>query len=130
MKTKNFLISGIAGGVTNFLLGWLLFGILFKDMFPQPAEDTNSMLFIALSSLTFGLFVAYIFVKWAQISTVTTGLKAGAIIGFFTELCYDFFYMAMNPETSLQMFVLDVVLTIILGAIVGAIVAIVNGKLG
>lgn len=130
MKTKNFLAAGIAGGIVNFLLGWLFFGIIFKDTFPQPDESANSMLLIALGSLTFGLFIAYIFVKWAQISTVTTGFKAGAVIGFFTELTFDFFYMAMNPDATFQLAALDVVLTIVIGAVVGAIIAVVNGKMG
>ena len=130
MKTKNFLVSGVAGGITAFLLGWLLYGILFKETFPQPDETPNTMLLIALGSLTFGFFIAYIFVKWAQISTLSTGLKAGAVIGLFIELYFGLFHMVMNPDTTFQLFALDVVLTIIMGAIVGAIIAMVNGKLG
>lgn len=130
MKTKNFLLSGIAGGISAFLLGWLLYGILFKETFPQPDETPSTMLLIALASLTFGLFIAYIFVKWAQISTLSTGLKAGAVIGFFVEVYFGLFHMVMNPDTTFQLFALDVILTIVMGAIVGAIIAMVNGKLG
>ena len=130
MKTKNFLVSGIAGGFTAFIVGWLLYGILFKDSFPQPAESPHSMILIALGSLTFGLLIAYIFVKWAQISSVASGLKAGAIIALFLSLYYNFFYMAMSEEVIYQMFALDLALSIVMGAIVGAIVAMVNGKLG
>ncbi|PKQ46375.1 hypothetical protein [Confluentibacter flavum] len=130
MKTKNFLVSGIAGGFTAFIVGWLLYGILFKDSFPQPAEDSNSMILIALGSLTFGLLIAYIFVKWAQISSVATGSKAGAIIALFLSLYYNFFNMAMSEEVTYQMFALDLALSIVMGAIVGAIIAMVNGKLG
>ena len=83
MKTKNFIGSGIAGGIANFFLGWLFYGIIFKDSFPQPDESSNAMILIALGSITFGLFIAYIFTKWAQISTVSSGAKAGAVIGFF-----------------------------------------------
>ena len=39
MKTKNFLGSGVAGGITNFLLGWVFYGTLFKDYFPAPEES-------------------------------------------------------------------------------------------
>lgn len=130
MKTKNFLISGIVGGIASFFLGWLLYGILFKDSFPQPAEEPNTMTMIALGSLTFGLFLSFIFNKWAQISTIITGAKAGAIIGLFLGLYFNFFNMAMNPDATFQMFALDVVLTIVLSAITGAIVALVNNKLG
>jgi len=131
MKTKNFLVSGFAGGIVDFLLGWLFYGILFKDFFPAPAEEsTQTMIFIFLGCLTFGLFVAYIYTKWAQITTAATGAKAGAIIGFFIALFYNFFNMAMNTETTGQMFALDVGISIVMTAIIGAVIAAVNGKLG
>lgn len=130
MKTKNFLAAGIAGAVVNFLLGWLFYGMLFKDSFPQPEENSTTMLMIFLGCLTFGLFMAYIFIQWAQISTASTGAKAGAIISLFIALYYDFFQLAMNSEVTYQMVGLDVVLMIVMGAITGAIVAVVNGKMG
>ena len=130
MKTKNFLGSGIAGGIANFLLGWLFYGIIFKDTFPQPDESSNTMMFIALGSLTFGLFIAYIFTKWAQISTVTSGAKAGAVIGLFISLFYNFFGMAMNSDASYQMFATDLGISIVMTAITGAIIGFVNGKMG
>ena len=130
MKTKNFLISGIVGGIASFFLGWLFYGIIFKDSFPQPGENPNTMLMIALGSLTFGLFLAYIFTKWAQISAMLTGLKAGAVIGLFLGLYFNFFHMAMESDATLQMAALDVALSIVLTAITGAIIALVNNKLG
>jgi xanthine/uracil permease len=39
MKTKNFLVSGIVGGIVYFLLGWLFYGFLFKDFFPPQEES-------------------------------------------------------------------------------------------
>lgn len=130
MKTKNFLVAGFVGGIANFLLGWLFYGIVFNDFFPQPEESANNMLLIFLGCLALGLFMAYIFTKWAQITTALTGAKAGAIIGLFLALYVNFFQMAMNSETTFQMFALDVALVVIMGAAVGAIIAVVNDKLG
>jgi hypothetical protein len=130
MKTKNFLVSGLAGGVADFLLGWLIYGILFKDTFPPMEEHSNTMIMIFLGCLTFGLFLAYIFTKWANISTAATGAKAGAIIGLFVGLFYHFFDMAGNAEATLQLAALDVVIGLVMAAIVGAVIGFVNGKLG
>ncbi|MEO6347560.1 MAG: hypothetical protein ABIO60_06580 [Aquaticitalea sp.] len=130
MKTKNFLVSGVAGCIADYLLGWLFYGVLFTDFFPQPEESSNAMLMIFLGCLAFGLFMAYIFTKWAQITTALTGAKAGAIIALFLALYVNFFQLAMNSEASLQMFALDVALSVVMGAIVGAVIAAVNGKLG
>ena len=130
MKTKNFLIAGIAGGIVDFLLGWLFYGIVFKDTFPQPEESSQTMIFIFLGCLTFGLFVSYIYTQWAQISTATTGAKAGAIIGLFIGLFYNFFNLAMGPETTLQLAALDVVIGVVMTTIIGAVIGMVNGKIG
>lgn len=131
MKTKNFLVSGIVGGIVNFLLGWLLYGILFADYFPNPGEETSQMMImILLGCLTYGLFIAYIFVKWAQISTLASGAKAGAIIGLFLALYFNFFNLAMNAEATYQIFGLDLVLAIVSTGITGAVIAWVNGKIG
>ena len=130
MKTKNFLVSGLVGGIASFFLGWLIWGILFKDFFPQPEESTNSMAMIFLGSLSFGLLFSYIFVKWAQISTAGTGAQAGAVLGLLLALYFDFFQLAMNPEATIQMMAMDVALSIVMAAIIGAIIGAVNGKMG
>ncbi len=129
MKTKNFLIAGLVGGIVDYLLGWLFYGILFKNSFPQPEESGQTMLFIFLGCLTFGLFVSYIYNRWAQISTLATGAKAGAIIGLFLGLFSNFFRIAMSTDTSYQMAALDVGISIVMATIVGAVIGAVIGKL-
>ena len=130
MKTKNFLVAGLIGGIVNFLLGWLFYGIIFKDTFPQPEESSQTMVFIFLGCITFGLFVSYIYTQWAQISTASTGAKAGAIIGVFIGLFYNFFNLAMNSEAAIDLAALDVGINIVMTSIIGAVIGIVNGKIG
>ncbi|MDI5894599.1 hypothetical protein [Flavobacterium algoritolerans] len=127
MNVKNFLVSGIVGGIFQFLLGWLFYGILFKNSFPTNGKE--NMLFIFLGCMTFGFFVSYIFTKWAGISNVATGLKAGAVIGLFMSLYSNFFMNSMTAEINYQTMGLDVVITVIMAALVGAVIALVNGKL-
>ncbi len=129
MNAKNFLISGIVGGIVNFLLGWLLYGIIFESQFPVTGEMNMTM--IALGSLVGGLFVAYIFAKWAHISNWKTGLQAGAVIGLFLALYYDFYYNAMksNADIDWQNMGLDIVITIVMTSLTGAVIAFVLDKM-
>lgn len=127
MKIKNFVIAGIVGGIVNFLLGWLFYGELFKDFFPQD-EATMRLEFIFLGCLVYGLFIAYIFTKWAGITHASTGAKAGAVIGFFFALSVNLFMMSAK-EPDFHMLVMDTAITIVMSAIVGAVIALVNGKL-
>ncbi len=130
MKTKNFLVSGIVGGIVDFLLGWLFYGIIFANTFPQPEESSNTMIFIFLGCLFFGLFIAYIYTKWAQITTFMTGLKAGAIIGLFVGIYYNFFNLAMNTTSTMELAALDVGISVVMTAVIGGVIGAVNGKLG
>ena len=91
MNAKKFLVSGIVGGLVNFLLGWLLYGIVFESQFPVKEGDVMNITMIALSSLLSGLFVAYIFTKWAHISNWITRIKSGAILGLLLALYWNFF---------------------------------------
>lgn len=126
MNVKNFLVSGVVGGIVNFLLGWVFYGMLFKDIYPE-GENMN-LLFTFLGCLTYGLFLAYIFTKWAGITNPVTGIKAGAVIGFFTSLSMNLF-MYSNRTVNYQNMALDVIITIVISAFMGAIIAFVNGKM-
>lgn len=128
MNLKNLTLSGLAGAVVNFHLGWLVYGIIFMDSFPQPEEGTNNMVLIFLACLVMSLFLAYIYMQWAQIKTMGTGAKAGAIIGLFLGLNWNLWTMVMETR-DIQTVILDVVLTVVMTAITGAVIGMVLGKL-
>jgi hypothetical protein len=126
MKVKNFLVAGIIGGIVDFLLGWVFYGMLFKNIYPETPE--MKLEFIFLGCITFGLLVSYIFTKWAGITNPLTGLSAGAVIGFINGLSMNFF-MYSNTPLNTQNLIIDVGITTVTGALVGVTVAFVNGKM-
>ena len=128
MKTKTFIIAGLVGGVVDWLMGWLFYGILFVDTFPQPVESSHTMLFITLGCLTFGFFMSYIYNKWAQITTLMTGAKAGITIGLFMGIISLSFGLADKLELNYQIAGLELVVYIIISTVVGAAVGLINGK--
>jgi len=127
MNVKNFLISGIAGGIVDFLLGWLFYGILLKDVFPMTG--TENMTFIFLGCMSLGFLMSFIFSMGETISKCVPGIKAGAGIGLFLGLYSDFFMNVSNAAVNYQNIAIDVVVTIVMSAIVGSVIAVVNGKL-
>ena len=129
MNTKTFLIAGLVGGIVDWLVGWLFYGILLVDFFPQPQDSTKTMVCILAGCLTFGFFISYIYNKWAKISTAKTGAKAGAIIGLFMGLNASLFNMALVKGVTYERFALDLFVSIVIAVIVGAVVGIINGKL-
>ena len=126
MNVKNFIVAGLVGGIVNFLLGWLFYGILFKKYFPSSEQE--NMLFITLGCFTFGFFISYIFVRWAAITVWSTGFKAGAVIGLFTALYMNLFMNAMTNTPDYKIMALDIVISIIMSGLVGVGVALSNSK--
>lgn len=124
MKISNFIISSIVGSIVYFLLGWVAYGMLFTDLYPQE----GNIVFVYLGCLFFAMLLAYVFTKWANISTWITGAKSGAIIGLFYALSMNFF-MYSSREPNYQNITIDVIITLVMSAITGAIIAIVLGMM-
>jgi hypothetical protein len=126
MNAKNFIFGGIVGGIVDFLLGWVFYGMLFTNIYPQ--NENTKLEFIFLGCMTFGFFISLIFSKWAGITNAISGLKAGAVIGLFYGLSMNFFMYSSQP-VDYQILGLDTVVNILMGAGVGAAVALVLGKM-
>lgn len=126
MNLKNFFIAGIVGGIVDFLLGWVFYGMIFKDIYPQN-EHTN-LLFIFLGCMTFGFFISYLYIRWAGISNPKIGFSTGMIIGLFNSLAMNLF-MYSSRELNTQNMISDIFASIIMGGCIGWAVAFVNGKL-
>jgi hypothetical protein len=125
MNMKNFLLAGVAGGITDFLLGWLLYGMLFHEYFGGGEPNLG---LIAAGCLSFGFLMSYIYVGLAGIASFAGGMKAGAIIGIISGLMRNFFQWSMESTVNWEQFAVDVVISIIMGAVVGGVVGAVNGS--
>lgn len=136
MSIKKVSIAGLVGAVVSFLLGWLIYGLLLGDFM---AEHTNStfmraetdMVWWAMvaSNIFWALLLAYIFNRWANISTAAAGMSAGAIICLLVGLAYALSYYAMSTiYNDLTGLAVDVVAGMVMGGIVGAVIGFVLGK--
>ena len=124
MKISDFIAGSVVGSIIYFLLGWLFYGVIFTDLYPQE----GNMTFVFLGCLFFAALLAYVFTKWANISTWITGAKAGAVIGLFYALSMNFF-MYSSVEPNYQNIFTDVAITLVMGAITGAVIGIVLGMM-
>jgi len=125
MNTKSFLLSGIAGTVVSFLLGFLFYGLLFTELFSENTEPC--MLFIFLGCLFYAFTFALIYNRWANISTFKTGAKAGFLIGLLWSLSVNFFMHSSTSEFDSN-FLLMVAIDAVSAAIMGGVIALVAGK--
>jgi len=133
MNTKT-IVAGLLAGLTTFLLGWLIYGILLSVTFAELSgsatgvskSDTEmmagaSMVYLIIGQFTLGMFLAFVFSKWASIATLSGGAKGGATIGLFTAIGWDYTMLGTPNVSTLQRALLHVVLTIVVTAVARAI---------
>ncbi len=82
---KNLIFSGIVGTLVYFLLGWLVYGILFPDIHSGPEP---SMVRIFIGCLFYAFLYATILVHWAQIKTLKAGFNAGLVLGVLSSVSW------------------------------------------
>lgn len=133
MSTK-VILAGIAGAVVAFLLGWLLWGVLAMDFmmantthYEGLMKEMPNLFLIFLSNLIWGLFVAYVFDRWASISTFTGGMVGGLIIALPISLMFDLYFLAGMNLYNVQAVVVDVLLNTVVGVVIGGVIGWVLG---
>ena len=133
------LAATVAGGITFFILGFVIFGLILDPMVMRPNTNPDAMKlmkdppdlpFLILGNLVAAFLLAYIFDKWATIRTFVGGLIGGAVIWFIIALYFQLMFAAfMRMSTSYVPAVADVIGTTIVGAITGGVVGLVLGMM-
>jgi hypothetical protein len=134
MKTKKVLLGGVAGGVTYFFLGWLVYGVLLIDYtsanFNQCASrQTGEMVWWAmiLASLGFG-FLLSVVLSWSNRSGIRDGATIGGTLGFLVSASMDLSNYSMSTMyLSLTPLIVDILAYTFLFAVIGIVVAWVMG---
>lgn len=134
---KKLVLASLAGSVVQFLLGWLIYGVLLAGFmnsqsahYPGLLKDMNSpdfIILIYLSGLMMSFFIAYVFLHWAKFETYMKGLTGGMFIGFFISLTYDLSTYSMMNLMSGRSMVVDIIIATIVTGIVGGVIAWVLG---
>jgi len=134
MNSQKFIVAGIAGGIVNFLLGWLIYGMLLKDFMASNTaagimRGDSDMIWWALivGNLSFGFLLAYVIGKSSAVSA-GQGAGVGFVVGLLVCLGYDLImYATSTVMTSLKGVAADVAATAVMSAIAGAVVGWVLG---
>jgi len=130
MKTKKILVGGITGGVTLFLLGWVIYGMLLMDYsaanynqcMNRPMQEMIWWSMI-LSNLALGFLLATIF-SWSNTTGFMAGAKTAGITGLLLAASMDFGYYSMTTMyVNPSVIIVDIIAYTVYLAIAGAIVA-------
>ncbi|HJW29795.1 MAG TPA: hypothetical protein VJ508_11215 [Saprospiraceae bacterium] len=127
MNSK-MLVGGIIGGIAFFLLGYLLYGLAFKEAMAactscqRPMEEINFPL-LGIGNIVMGWFIAYIYSKWTSISTFTGGATAGAVLGLILSVGMNcIMYATSTMYTAMTCLIYHLLITVVSWAIVGGLI--------
>jgi len=133
------LAATVAGGIACFILGFIIYGLILDPMVMRPntnpeaaklMKDPPIWAFLILGNFVAAFLLAYIFDKWATISTFVGGLMGGATIFFLFALHIQLMFAAfMNLMTSYVPMVVDVIGSAVLGGLAGGVIGMVLGKM-
>jgi len=131
MNTNKFIIGGIIGGVANFLLGWLVWGILLMNFFNDHTSEVgkavmrgdNNQIWWALiaGNLFWGFVLSYVLNK-SGANSPGSGAKTGAVLSLLIAAsinCFIYAFQNIGDTTSMAV---DIVANLVVGGIVGGVI--------
>jgi len=124
----------IFGGISYFLLGWVVYGILLMGFLSanmnQCAARPDEMIWwaIILSNFTAALLLTLL-LKWYGAKGIIDGLKIGALLGFLYSTTVGLSSWSMSTMyTGFGALIVDIIASTMLFAIVGIIIVLTWGK--
>lgn len=118
--SKQFIAAVAAGSVTMLLVGFLLYGVLFAELFRQGAltipgvmKQQPEILWVVAGQIGFGILVTLI-VSWRGATSFVDGGRTGAIFGFLMAIGYDFAQYGTSNLWTLKATLLDPFITAVL----------------
>jgi len=132
MSTNRFVMATLAGGVTIFVMGFLIYGLATASFFEANQgtatgvlKETPDFLYLGLGQLVFGTLLTVVIGKWAGASGAGSGLQIGATLGLLMGFAIDLTMHGVTNTANLTATLVDPFLVAVQmgcgGAAVGAV---------
>ena len=135
MDTKRLVIGTLTGGITMYLVGYLIWGLALVNFFAANAgsatgvaRETSLIWATVLGTLSLAALVTLAVESGAGSSTILDGFKIGAIVGFLVWFGVDFIHYGVMDVRNLTATIVDPLLEIVRTGIGGAVIAAVLGR--
>ena len=125
----------IFGGIANFFLGWLIYGMLLMEFMKSNSNQCANrpemeMIWWAMifSCLVYALFLT-LFLKGSGSTSWLDGLKTGALFGCLFGVTIDLsFYSMTTMFNSVTPIFVDAIASTAMGGITGLVIVLLWGK--
>ena len=137
MDSKKRIMATLAGFVVFFLLGWLLYGMLLMDFFMNNAGSATGVMradtemvwwALILGNVFQAYLLVYILGKWANVTSFSAGLQAGAVIGLILGFGFDLTMYGTSNRLNLTATLVDPLVLCAMMGITGGVIGMVLGR--
>ena len=135
MNTK-LIVATLVGTVVAFLLGWLVWGYLLMSYFSShmvdyscsglirvEADMMSRLWAIALANLVWSFLLAWIFQKWANITSAMQGFIWAAVIFFLITTGTSLLQWSQMNLMDWQTYAVYTLVSAAFWGVVGAVIA-------
>ena len=136
MTNKQWVVGAIAGGIVLMATGYLIFEVLLGDYYDANRgsatgvdRDPQLQWALAVGSLAYAALILYALQGQAGAVNVSSGAKAGAIVGFLLWACVDFTFYGFSNINNLTVTIVDPLVELVHGGIAGAVLGALLPKL-
>ncbi|MDI9364541.1 MAG: hypothetical protein QM541_06300 [Flavobacterium sp.] len=131
MNVKKLFVSGVAGGITYFFLGFLFYGVWFVNDTLSSVAGVNRQMdqmiwwSLILGSLLYGILVAFVIGK-SNITNVVSGFATSAVVGLLVSASYNFTIYANTNLVTPKIMTYDIAISTAMVALTGVVVTLVG----
>ena len=132
MSQGRFWTASLAGGVTLFLAGFLLWGLALAGFYeahmvsvPGVNKETADMFHLAISQIVWAILLTVVMGKWAGVSGFGKGLMVGAVMGFLMSLSVGLSQFSMMNLADLTLVLTDPFISAIWSGLGGGVIGLV-----
>ena len=101
MNMQKFIMATLAGTVTSFIAAYLVYALALNNYMSANSMEglmnaSPDFIWVILGHVVYSALAAYVFMKWANISTAVGGMKGGAILGLGFTLGTSLLYLGVS----------------------------------
>jgi hypothetical protein len=135
MDAQRVVMGTVAGGITLFVLGYLIFDMAFASFYAANAGSATGVTregqllwAVALGTLAYAALITYVMANSRGPMTMGTGIAIGATVAFLVWFTVDFTLYGISNVSNLTRTIVDPLLEAVRGGVAGAVIAAVLGK--
>jgi hypothetical protein len=134
MTQGRFWAAALAGGMTLFIVGFLLWGLALAGFYEAHVgtatgvvKEPVDMIHLALGQIVWAVLLTVVMGKWAGVSGLGKGMMIGAVMGFLMSLSVGLSQFSMTNLVEQILVLTDPFVSAVWSGLGGGVIGLVLG---